>query len=470
MTLGAARAPRAAAPELPRGQWKSVTVAVLPVVYLGTDPFGAGGPSQQLRGEAGRWQRALELAFQGRDEVVLIAGAEIAQRLRRIGEVKRTLELAAERYALGLERWRALQAKEALVQLDRARDLYREAHADLVDPRALADVELHRGLALMDLDEKAPARSAFLRMFVSDPARRFERGYYGGAVESELEGAARDVLALPNQSALAWPPDRLDALARRLGVDVWVLGLLVPDGASAKLELVLFDARQKAATRTESFDVAEGEHMGEDLDRMVSAWHACTLEAPRTLVRRPKRRRWYVDFGYTHAVWLQHRRTRQYLHGPGAHVGVTFMPTPGLELWAKTTQRATVSDANADLLDVFTTTHIALGAGLGIGDPYFTFTLRAGVEVAFSLADIAMTTDVDCKFFGPESERCRGIFRAESPALWLGFDFSASLRFAPSRSWYLGFSAGTTIYALSGTLVGELNFPLCGTLGFGLPF
>ena len=146
------------------------------------------------------------------------------------------------------------------------------------------------------------------------------------------------------------------------------------------------------------------------------------------------------------------------------------MPTPGLELWAKASQRATLSDANSDLLDVFTTTHIAMGAGLGIGDQRFTFSLRAGIEVAFSMADIAMTTDVDCKFFGADNDRCRGIFRAESPAVWLGLDFSASLRYAPTRAWYLGFTAGTTIYAVSGDLVGELNFPLYGTFGFGLPF
>jgi len=455
-----------------------VTVAVLPVVYLGGlgDPFADGPENPVLRSAAARWQRGIEVAFQGRDQIVLFGSAEIRERLGRHNEIRRTLELAQERYALGLEHWRALRAKEALGQLDRAKELHLEAFSDLADPRALADVELHRGLALTDLGQIGPAHNAFTQMFALDPARRFERGYYGTPIEQELAGAARDIATMPTPSAVLWPAERLSALARRLGVDVWAFGLidtadiaLVPRVAP-QIELALFDARSNSLTLREMFDLGAADLMADDLDRAISAWHSCALEAPRTFVRPPARRRWYVDFGYAHAVWLNHRRTRDYLQGPGAHIGITFIPTPGLELWAKTSQRATLSDANNDLLDVFTTTHIALGAGLGIGGDRVTFSLRAGVEVAFSLADIAMTTDVDCKFFGAASSRCGGIFRADSPALWLGLDFSLSLRYAPRRSWYLGFSAGTTIYAVSGDLVGELNFPLYGTFGFGLPF
>lgn len=467
-----------ASPILPAGPWKTLTVAVLPVVSLGglADPFAEGPQDPDLRSAAARWHRGIEVAFQGRDQVEVIGSAEIRERLTRRNEIRRTLELAQERYALGLEQWRALRAKDALGQLDRAKELFLEAFSDLADPRALADVELHRGLALIDLAQVGPARMAFAQMFALDPTRRFERGYYGTPIEQELAGAAHDIATIPTPSAVLWPAERLAALARRLDVDVWALGLIESGaptgqpGAAGRIELALFDARSDSVTLRESFEVGAGELMTEDLDRAVSAWHSCALEAPRTFVRPPARRRWYVDFGYVHAVWLNHRRTRDYLHGPGVHIGVTFMPTTGLELWAKTSQRATLADANNDLLDVFTTTHIALGAGLGIGSQRFTFSLRAGVEVALSLADIGMTTDVDCKFFGAGNDRCRGIFRADSPGVWLGLDFSASLRYAPTRAWYLGLTTGTTIYAVSADLVGELNFPLYGTFGFGLPF
>lgn len=459
---------RAAPTELPRGPWKTVTVAVMPVVWLGglADPFVDGPDGARLRGEAARWHRGIEQAFAERDQVAVLGSAELHERLAREPDVRRAASLAQARFAAGLEHWRALRAKDALVELDRARELYLEAFADLADPKALADVELHRGLALIDLDEVGPARVAFAQMFALDPTRRFERGYYGAAIEQELAGAANDVAAVPAPFAILWPAERLAALGKRLAVDVWALGTLA--GPRPRVELALFDNRLAAVSLRELFEIVP-DTMVEDLDRVVSAWHTCALEAPRAFVRPAWRPRWYVDFGYAHAVWLQHRRTRDYLHGPGAHVGVTFVPTPGLELWAKTTARVTLSDANNDLLDVFTTTHIALGAGLGIGDSGLSFTLRAGVDVAFSLSDIDMTTDVDCKFFGA-GERCRSIFRADSPAVWLGLDVSAALRVAPSRSWYFAFTAGTAIYAFSASVVSELNFPLYGTFGFGLPF
>ena len=469
---------QAAAPTLPTGPWKTLTVAVLPVVYLGglADPFADAPENPELRSAAARWHRGIEVAFQGRDQIGLVGSAEIRERLSRQTELRRTLELAQERYALGLEQWRALRAKEALSQLDRSKELYLEAFSDLADPRVVADVELHRGLALIDLGQVGPAHIAFAQMFALDPTRRFERGYYGAPIEQELAGAAHDITSLPTPSAILWPAERLAALAKRLGVDVIAIGLIdaaaqTSGGAPQRgswIELALFDARSGGFTLRESFEL--GDAMADDLDRAISAWHSCVLEAPRTFGRPPAPRRWYVDFGYIHSVWLNHRRTRNFVNGPGAHIGVTFIPTPGLELWAKTSQRATLSDANNDLLDVFTTTHIAAGAGLGIGGGHLTFSLRAGIEVALSMADIAMTTDVDCKFFGSANSRCGSIFRAESPAVWLGLDFSATLRYAPTRAWYLGFSAGTTIYAVSGNLVGELNFPLYGTFGFGLPF
>lgn len=467
----------AARPELPTGPWKSIVVAVLPVTYFGAsseDLFVERPETTALRAEAARWHRGLELAFSGRDQVQVLGATELSERLTRSSELRRTRELAQERYALGIERWRALAPRDALTQLDRARELLVESDNDLVGPRLLADVEMHRGLALMDLGEVGPARIAFARMFVLDPTRRFERGYYGQKVEQELAGAARDVSQIPDPLSLVWPADRLGALARRLGVDVFALGLVLPRTSAgiqgAILEVGLFDAATGTFTRRESFALSDGALISGDLDRIVSAWHACALEAPRDLVRPQARPRWFVDFGYAHSVWLQHRRTRNYLHGPGTHIGVTFVPTPGLELWFKTEQRVTVSDANADLLDVFTTTHFALGAGLGVGNDGFRFSLRAGIEAAFSLADIGMTTDVDCKFFGADNDRCRGIFTAQSPAFWLGLDFAASVRIAPTRDFYLTLTTGTTIYALSGSLVSELNFPLYGSLGFGLPF
>lgn len=453
--------------------WKVLQVATLPVVHIGRsgeDLFGERPETTRLRATAARWTKGLEQALGGRDQVRVLGLTELRARLKRAGDFLRTAELADERYAMGLERWRALNASEALVQLDRARQLHVEAFTDLLDPRALADVELHRGLALMDLGQEGQAHLAFAAMVARDPARRFERGYYGARVEAAMAAAAREVAELPDAIALLWPTERLVMLSRRIGVDVFAIGVVSGDGPGAALTVAFFDARVGGFSQRDRFPLGEEGWLSEDLDRMVSSWHACALEAPRSLVRPRQSRRWFLEFGYSHFLWVQHRRTRDFLHGPGVQIGLVYEPTPGLELWAKTAQRVTLTDGKGDLLGVFSTSHIALGVGLSVGDESVRFSVRSGLELALALADIAMTTNVDCKFFGADSDRCRGLFRAESPAVWLGLDFALSVRLAPTRSWHLGLTLGATSYALAGSIVNELNFPLYGTLGFGLPF
>lgn len=453
--------------------WRELDVAVLPIVHIGPsgdDLFGERPETARLRAAAARWHKGLEEALGARDLVKTSGHAELRARLRRAGDFARTTALAEERYAMGLERWRALAPADALTQLDRSRELHLDAFTDLLDPRSMGDVELHRALTLMDLGRVGEAHIAFAAMLLRDPARRFERGYYGGQTEAALRAAAREVLDLPDMLAVLWPTDRLIALGKKLGVDVFAVGVVTGEERRAVLTTGFFDVRVGAFTQRERFPLADGEAVVEDLDRFVARWHTCAVEVERPLVapRRPKS--WFVEVGYSHAVWIQHKSTRNFLHGPGLTVAVTYEAMPGLEVWGRTSQRVTLTDGKGDLLGVFTTSHLALGLGLVVGDEVWRFSVRSGLDLGISLADIAITTDVECKFFGPDNDRCGGLYRAESPAMWLGLDFAMALRLAPTRSWHLSFTAGATSYALSGSIVSELNFPLYGTLAFGLPF
>lgn len=455
------------------GQWKTLDVGVLPVVYLGPsgeDLFAERPETARLRALAARWHKGLEEALSGRDLVRASGLVELRNRLRRAGDFARTAALADERYAMGLERWRALAFTEALTQLERARALHLEAFTDLLDPRSLSDVELHRALAMMDLQQEGQALIAFASMILRDPTRRFDAGYYGARIEATMKGAARQVLEVPDPIAVLWPADRLIALGRRLGLEYFAVGVVTGEEASAALTVGIFDVRAGGFALRERFALADGEAVVEDVDRLLAGWHTCALEETRPLVAPRPRHRWAVELGYSHFVWVQHRRTRDYLHGPSVSLTVAYEATPGLELWGRSIQRVTLTDGKGDLRDVFTTSHLAFGVGLAVGDDRWRFSVRSGLDLGLSLADIAITTDVDCKFFGPESERCGGLYRAESPAVWFGLDFGLSLKWAPRRTWSIGLAVGATSYALAGSIVGELNFPLYGTLAFGLPF
>ena len=463
----------------PHATWEPLAVGVLPVTFLPPASHGASAQASREEPElAERWQGQLERALAARDAVVLHGLDPIRQRLASHPQLQRTATIARERFELGLAHWRELQLKEALADLDRARTLYLEAFEDLANPSALADVELQRGLVLRELSDPVAADLAFRALFALDPGREIQHGYYDAETERALLDAAREVRQRPNPLAALWEPERLKAAGKLVGVDLWAYGIILPAvGAAAggtpsapELALAILDLRLGGGTRLIQIPLGATLLAQDRLDRELSVWHTCALEARGARMPRRSKYAWDVDLGYVHSVWIRHRRTRDFLHGPGAEIGLAWRPTPGLELYARTAQVVTMVDSNSDLLDAFTVTRTTLGAGLTVESEGVQFTLRAGLDLALSLSDIHTTTDVDCKFFGAESERCGGIFRAKVPAVWFGFDFAVALRFRPARTWFVAFTAGAASYVVAPEAARELNFPLYGSLGFGLPF
>jgi len=465
VTLASAPSGRAAPGDLPAG-WKRAVVAVLPIVPVGTDVFGEGKAAGARVVDAEMWTQVVARRA-SRDQIEVLSADVVRDRLRRAPDLKRTLALAEERFDLGLDRWKALQPKEALVHLERARALHDEALSVEADPQAKADAEFQRGLVLRELGDATAARAAFVAALELDPGRRVRRGYYDAETEAVLAAAERDLADRPNTLSARWPDETLATIAERLGADIVLVGMLEPEGT---LRVVVWDVRTRAPARSDALPTADGERAQRLLDRALAAWHTCFLQAEQGLVRPSPRKTWFADVSYQHSVWLRHRRTRDFLHGPGAAFGVTWEPSPGLELFARTSQQSTLSDANADLLDVFTTTRFTVGVGLAVGTRALRFSLRAGLDLQVALADIDTTQDVDCKFFDPDHPRCGSIFSAEAPVVWVGIDFAINLRWSPVRDFYFTFTAGNASYALVPSAASELNFPLHGAIGFGLPF
>ncbi len=429
--------------------------------------FSSARPVEELSLEL--WQTLLQDRLASLDLVSLVPVEAVSGTLMAAADPKGVAR-AESLFASGLEHWKNLDAGRAMTDLDAARNLLERDFGAIASSGRLGDIEFHRGLALLDLGDESSALEAFERMFVFNPSRRFERGYYGTEVERVLLKASKKIASI-EFLRYRFPAERLATLAKRMRLDAIAIGIAHPvrDGTS-QLEVALFDARNAEFTSRSRLDLSSREAAEDQLDRLLTSWLTCLIESPRGLARPSPRKRVSLDLSYTHGVWLKHRRTRDFLQGPGAQIGLNYAVEPGLELWARMSQRTTLSDSNGDLLDVFATTHLAAGIGLAVGSDTWRFLLRAGLDTALSLSDIAMSTDVDCKFFGPESPRCGSIFVAASPALWLGLDFSLGLRFSPTRSWYGTLKAGVTGYVISPSVVDELNFPLYGALGFGLPF
>jgi hypothetical protein len=479
--LAAAATPTArAADALPESGWKPLRIGVLPVrsyVRGAEDLFEERPGPRKLREEAGQWQRQIERVLGGLDLVRLRPSTDALKRTLDRASHREATALARERYVLGVERYRALATDEAIEQLERAARLYVDAQGDIAEPRELADVHMYLGLAQLERGGAHAAHMAFRQMWLLDPGRIIDRGYYPETVESALGGALVDLAQLPDKVRLRFPASTLVPLAAQAQVDIWVTALIEsgtdPSVDAPVLALAIFDGR----TRNVVLDVrvplgdGDGERARDLLDRELTAWHACALESQdRTLSRRVQTPRWSVDLGYTHSLFLRHDRTREIFHSPGVGLAVAWQSSNALHVFGEFSQMVTAPDGNHDLLSGFISSRLAAGAGLTGGSRRVRVFVQAGLELAVTFTDISMSKDVDCKHFGVDSPRCSGLFRDEPPIVWLGLNFGAGIRVGLGESWYLTARTGFTSYVAPASLVRELNFPLSFTLGIGSRF
>jgi hypothetical protein len=487
LPLGPATPP-AAAEDAP-SVWRELVVAMPPFF----DTFLLeGAPFQAPTGPVDDAQRGLA---RRRAQLARVVGLEVARLdlVRFLGEealrqallsdpaIEGQARLGGERLDLGRERWLGLESEAALEQFDRAQASMRMAFIDLLVPERFADVEFHRGLAFAELGREADAIEAFRAMFVHDPARRFAPGWYGARVDRLLSVAAEDVRRSPEPMRARFPSDRVRELARRVGAETWLLGVIrETSGGGRELvaELLTFStANPQGLARVGRFglDTAPGPvtfAVPDTFGRWLTAWHACALEVEERGLgwRSSAPRRFFVDLSFRALAWLTHRQTRDLLRGPGFELGLTWAASDLFELWARLGQTTTLVDERGDLLNEFGTTHIGAGGALRFGSESFTMSVRVGLDAAISLNDFEATNDIDCKFFGADHSRCGQIFVARAPLGWFGLDAGLNLRWAPHPSWYLGFSAGVSVYLVDPNATRELNHPLRLSLGVGAAF
>ncbi|MCB9727581.1 MAG: hypothetical protein H6744_02675 [Deltaproteobacteria bacterium] len=476
VALGAA-GPARAAEALPEGGWKPLRVGMLPVrSYVRTpdDIFQEHAGAARLREASGLWQRRIERALAGLDMVRLTPSTDALKRTLERTRHREATALARERYTLGVERYRALATEEAIVQLQRAAELYAEAQGDIAEAREVAEVQMYLGLAYLERGDRNAAHMAFRQMWLLDPGRYVDKGYYPEVVEQAMAGALVDLTRLSDKARLRFPAEQLSRLAADAKLDVWVMALIDGSVSEPVLVVSIFDTRSRIVVldaRVPLSEDGDGPEAEDLLERELSAWHACAVEADdRPLVRRWIQPRWSVDLGYTHTLFLRHSSTRSLFHSPGMGLAVSWQSRSALHVFVDFTQMVSAPDGNRDLLDSFVTSRLAAGAGLTGGSRRVRAFIQAGVEVGVTFTDIEMSTDPDCKHFGSEHPRCKGYFRQDSPAAWLGLAFDTGLRVGLGDTWYLMGRVGFTAYVASDALVGRLNFPVGLTLGVGSRF
>ncbi len=451
--------------------WRTLEVGVLPVVsYLsaGDTVFATSDAPEPL---VSTWQGRLEAALGTRDLVSVVTPAEAASIIARLPAHHEGITVARERYQLGLHAYQALEVNDAIAHLERSARLFDDAYADLSHASEMAEVALYRGLASMERGDVNHAHIAFRRMWLLDPGRVFERGYYPESTEKALLAALADLAAMPDLSVSRYPGPRLEALAQRTGVDAWVVALIVGTRAAPVLRLSIWDARTRAVVEEERIPLADPARAADLLDRAISAWHTCAVSSTgASFVREREAHAFYIDVDFTHVLWLRHPRTRELFPGPGASLGVTWEANDFLQGWFQISHTASVPDQNRDLVDTFVMSRVGLGAGLTGGTRDLRVYLRAGLETAVSFSDIEMTTDADCKHFRTDHWRCTQLSKITAPGIWFGFVFGTGLRWAFLDRWYLHLHTELSSYVANPVLIGDLNFPFAVSLGLGHRF
>jgi hypothetical protein len=436
--------------------WKTIRVGVLPgdsFVRIGAQMFEEDVRTRDSREAMGVWRRRVEEALRKLDLVRVVESDELRERLESRAPLRQTLALARERFELGRERYRALELEPAGEQLDRALALMIQSWSEVTQPRLVADTHLYRGLAMMDRGLEGEALMAFRSMWLHDPSRRFQSGYYPASTESVMKRALDDLVAMGDLVGARYPAARMSELTRETKVDSLVSVALRPSDTGPVLRVVIYDAASRLRT----------------VDLRVRS-------EERTYVAKPRLRRWQIEFGYAHTLFLKDDRTRAGFASPGANIAVNYRIGRALQLFAQTNQMVSVPDANRDLMEPMMTSRFAFGAGLAAEIGRFEPYARAGVEMGLTLSDVKMTRDVACKHFvdpppslDPGLNPCDPgrVFTAEAPAFVAGLHAGFGLRWRVVPSWHAQLEVQFSGYVFgSGFPISDLNFPL--TLGAGL--
>ncbi len=460
--------------------WKTIRVGILPgdsFVRDGAQMFEEDARSREAREAMGVWQRRVEEGLRKLDLVRVVESDELRERLESRGPVRQTHALARERFELGRERYRALELEPAAEQLDRALDLMAQSWSEVTQPRVVADAHLYRGLAMMDRGLESEALVAFRSMWLRDPSRRFQSGYYPQATESVMKRALDDLVAMGDLVGARYPAARLLELTRATQVESLVSVALRPSDEGPVLRVVIYDAVSRLRTVDLRVKIGDTKRAIEVLDRSLSRWHSCAVRSEeRTYVAKPRPRRWQIEFGYAHTIFLKDDRTRADFASPGANITVNYRLARALQLFAQMNQMVSVPDTNRDLMEPMMTSRFAFGAGLAAQVGRFEPYARAGIEMGLTLSDAKMTRDVACKHFvnppsslDPALNPCdpAQVFTVEAPAFVAGLHAGLGLRWRVVSSWHAQLEVQFSGYVFGSDFpISDLNFPL--TLGAGL--
>lgn len=408
-----------------------------------------------------------------RPDIALVTERELRERISSQKGYREGILLAREWFNLGVDHYRALRLDRALENLDRAEQLYLDIYQDIVEPFALAELELYRGLALAEKGSTDLAHVAFKHMFAFNPWQRFGRGFYPPATEKALQAALVDFQLTTNRDMLFFTPERIDRFLEEQGLDALLFGYVEQrEGGGAELHVVVYERAPGRVAFRDVVPLTDGPDV-DAVDRVVTRWLSCTEWRHREQPRTPLDSRVFLDVGVSYSFFLV-QPLRQLFHSVGFRTTVAWQLSQSFDLHGTFGVKTSFPDPNQDLIESSTTFRGLLGAGFTFRSPRLRFYVHPGVDILY-VGPMRWTTNPFCKMYAdfPPDERlnCDPAEIDSLSSSWLlGLGVATGLDVFLTPDLYLDLRAEASAYFLPFAPTDTLNFPLDFSLAVGYAF
>ena len=373
--------------------------------------------------------------------------------------------------------YRALRLDRALENLERAQKLYLEVFQDVVEPYAVAEVELYRALSLAEKKMGELAHVALKRMFALNPWRNFTRGYFAAETEQAFVAALVDYQLSGRRDLPLLTDERAKRFLDENRLDALLFAYAERDSeGNAVLQIVVYEKKPGRVTYREPIELTGTELDIERVDRWLSTG-LCCMEWPHPKQPAgPENHRWFLDVGFAESFALV-RPTNGLFHDIGFATSLSYQLKRSLDLFGTVFITTTLPDPDRDLMRSTAGVRLTLGAGFTFRHRRLRFYVHPGVQLAY-LGERSWTHDPDCKFyfgFPTEERESAPINQVCSPSdinslrttFRAGLDLALGVDLFLSSELYLGIKTAATAYIYPFDETDLLNFPLHFQLSIG---
>jgi hypothetical protein len=299
------------------------------------------------------------------------------------------LEVARQWALLGIEKYKALETKEAIRALEQSVRGFRRIHHQFIDPTEYSDALLYLALGYLEAQsDVARPLKLFEEMILLDRARSLRPGFYPQQVVQFYESARQSVQRTTNSGDSAQEAQDLGAATKAK----WVLsGHLIEETENeSRVLITLFDTSTKQFVSREEMIVASSSsaEVTEAANRLTSRIFACLAEPilVTTTVRESRgESRWSIELAMAYAAFLRFPESKVTTFGNyGAQFGSKYLLTEEFSIRLDLQILSSIRDYTGYLTRDFSTLRGFLGGELGL----MLGNVRLASTVAFEVSSL----------------------------------------------------------------------------------